>query len=215
MCTNKQVELCFYLFTYTRSWALLEKPPILQPLKNFPAFYGAQSFNTVFTRALHWSLSWAISIQSTPSHHISLRSISIFSTHLRPRNQSGLDDSCCFYVFQFLFFLLHLSKTSPSLSTPLNTQQRRLSRILPVGHLDRWSFRNTSCRWCAARAVSCFAPIGQDGVPTPTRLLFSPKYKHTYIYKQNPVSLHIHFYLKDRGSIYLRNADIIASIHML
>jgi hypothetical protein len=31
----------------------------------------------VFTRALHWSLSWARSIQSIPSHPISLRSILI------------------------------------------------------------------------------------------------------------------------------------------
>jgi hypothetical protein len=36
----------------------------------------------VFTRAVHWSLSWARSIQSTPSHPISLRSILILSTHL-------------------------------------------------------------------------------------------------------------------------------------
>jgi hypothetical protein len=34
----------------------------------------------VFPRALHWSLSWAKSIQSTPSHPISLRSILILST---------------------------------------------------------------------------------------------------------------------------------------
>jgi hypothetical protein len=39
-------------------WALLEKPPIVQPLKNFPAFYGTRRFITVFTRALQWSLSW-------------------------------------------------------------------------------------------------------------------------------------------------------------
>jgi hypothetical protein len=31
--------------------------PIVQPLKNFPAFYGTRRFKTVFTRALHWSLS--------------------------------------------------------------------------------------------------------------------------------------------------------------
>jgi glutamate/tyrosine decarboxylase-like PLP-dependent enzyme len=30
----------------------------VQPLKNFPAFHGTRRFNTVFTRALHWSLSW-------------------------------------------------------------------------------------------------------------------------------------------------------------
>jgi hypothetical protein len=48
-----------HLLTYLRSWALLEKPPIKQPLKNFPEFYGNCSFITMFTRALPWSLSWA------------------------------------------------------------------------------------------------------------------------------------------------------------
>jgi hypothetical protein len=67
-----------YLLTYLRSWALLEEPLIGQPLKNFPAFYGTRRFNTVFTRVLHWSLSWAVWIQSTASYPISLRSILIF-----------------------------------------------------------------------------------------------------------------------------------------
>jgi hypothetical protein len=67
--------------TYSRSWALLEKPLIVRPLKN-SVFHGTRRFNTVFTRDLHWSLSWAISIQYTPSHPISLRSILILSTHL-------------------------------------------------------------------------------------------------------------------------------------
>jgi hypothetical protein len=35
----------------------------------------------VFTRTFHWSLSWATSIHSTPSHPISSRSILILSTH--------------------------------------------------------------------------------------------------------------------------------------
>jgi hypothetical protein len=39
-------------------WALLKKLPIVQLFKNFPAFYGTRRFITVFTRALHWSLSW-------------------------------------------------------------------------------------------------------------------------------------------------------------
>jgi hypothetical protein len=39
--------------THSRSWALLEKSPIVQLLKNFPAFYGTRSFFTVFTKALH------------------------------------------------------------------------------------------------------------------------------------------------------------------
>jgi hypothetical protein len=34
----------------------------------FPAFYGTRKFITVFTRDLHWSLSWARWIQSIPSY---------------------------------------------------------------------------------------------------------------------------------------------------
>jgi hypothetical protein len=43
----------------THSWtsALLEEPPIVKIVKNFPKFYGNRRFITVFTRALHWSLS--------------------------------------------------------------------------------------------------------------------------------------------------------------
>jgi hypothetical protein len=55
-------------FIHSWSWVLLEKLPIVQPLKNFPEFYGTQRFITVFTRALHWSLSWVRSIQSIPPH---------------------------------------------------------------------------------------------------------------------------------------------------
>jgi hypothetical protein len=76
--------------THSWSWALLEKLPIVQLLKNFPEFYGTRRFITVFTRALHWSLSWARWIQSIPSHHISLRFILILSTHLRLGLPNGL-----------------------------------------------------------------------------------------------------------------------------
>jgi hypothetical protein len=84
--------------THSWSWALLEKPPIVQPLKNFPAFYGTRRFITAFTRALHWPLSWAKSIQSIPSHP---RSILILSTHLRLGLPSGsflLDFTPIFYI---------------------------------------------------------------------------------------------------------------------
>jgi hypothetical protein len=37
--------------------SLLEKLPIVQALKKFPAFYGTKRFITVFTRVIHWSLS--------------------------------------------------------------------------------------------------------------------------------------------------------------
>jgi hypothetical protein len=62
----------------------------VQLLKNSLAFYGTWRFNTVFTRALHWSLSWDISIQPNPSQPISLRSILILPTHLRLGFPSGL-----------------------------------------------------------------------------------------------------------------------------
>jgi hypothetical protein len=35
--------------THSSSWALLEKPPIVQLLQNFPAFYGKRRFITAFT----------------------------------------------------------------------------------------------------------------------------------------------------------------------
>jgi hypothetical protein len=63
------------------SWALLQKPPVVQVLKNFSTFYGTQRFITMFTRALHWSPSWARSIQSILPHPISL---SIQSTPSHP-----------------------------------------------------------------------------------------------------------------------------------
>jgi hypothetical protein len=39
----------FISFTHSWSWALLEKLPILQLFKNFPAFYGTRRFSTMFT----------------------------------------------------------------------------------------------------------------------------------------------------------------------
>jgi hypothetical protein len=87
--TNHEIY-CARHITHSWSWALPEKLPIVQLLKNFPAFYGSRRFITVFTRDLHWSLSWARSIQSIPSHPISLRSILILSTHLLLGLPSGL-----------------------------------------------------------------------------------------------------------------------------
>jgi hypothetical protein len=70
------------------SWALFEKPPVAQLLKYFPIFYRIWRFITVFTRPIHWSPSWARSIQSIPLDHIFLRSILILSSHLRLRLHS-------------------------------------------------------------------------------------------------------------------------------
>lgn len=62
------------------------------------------------------------------------------------------------------------------------------------------------------RAVSCLAPIGQDGVLPATPLLGSPKYKHIHIWKASNSTL---FYPKERGSIHVRNVGIIAHMHMV
>jgi hypothetical protein len=56
---------------------LLEKLTVAQLVNKFSAFYGTRMFITVFTRARHWSISWARWIQSSPSHAVSLRSILI------------------------------------------------------------------------------------------------------------------------------------------
>jgi hypothetical protein len=45
------------LFFYPWSRALLEKPSVVQLLKNFPILYGTRKFITVLTRVRHWSLS--------------------------------------------------------------------------------------------------------------------------------------------------------------
>jgi hypothetical protein len=98
ICQSKLNNIySWYILIYLQSWALIEKPPIVQLPKNFSKFYETRSFITVFTRALHWSLSWARWLQSIPSHLISLRSKLILSTHLhysdwvragRPRGRS-------------------------------------------------------------------------------------------------------------------------------
>jgi hypothetical protein len=84
---------------------LLEKLPIVQLLKNFPAFYETRRFITVFTRAFHWSLSWARSIQS--NHPISLSSILILFTHLRLGLPSG------FFPYGFSINILYVFLFSP------------------------------------------------------------------------------------------------------
>jgi hypothetical protein len=93
-------------------WALLEKPLVAQLFKNFPAFYGTQRFITVFTRALHWSLSWARSIQSIPPNPIYLRSILILSTHLHLGLPGGLSPAgfptIILYAFLFTPSVLHV-----------------------------------------------------------------------------------------------------------
>jgi hypothetical protein len=99
-------------FTHSWHWTLLEEPPILQLLKNFPAFFGTRRFITVFTRSQHWSLSW--SIQSIPAHPISLRSILILSTHLRLGLPSSLFPSGFPTNILYAFLVYPIRATCPA-----------------------------------------------------------------------------------------------------
>ena len=83
-CTAR--TLCWVVLTYLLTpWSrvFLEKLTGSQLVKKFPAFYGTPRFITAFTSARHLSLSWTSSIQSTPPHPTSCRSILILSSHLR------------------------------------------------------------------------------------------------------------------------------------
>jgi hypothetical protein len=53
----------------------------VQPLKDFPTFYGTRRFISTFTRAHHLFLSQARPIHSKPPYVISPTSILILSTH--------------------------------------------------------------------------------------------------------------------------------------
>ena len=77
-----------YLLT-PRSTALFEMLACSHLVNKFPLFYGTQKFITVFTSARHLSLSWARSIQSTPSHPTSWKYILVLSSHLRQGFSSG------------------------------------------------------------------------------------------------------------------------------
>jgi hypothetical protein len=70
-------------------------------------------FNTVFTRTLHWSLSWVSSIQSIPPYSMSLRSILLLSSHLYYRvscrslfRELNFSTVTYLYIFEILCFII-------------------------------------------------------------------------------------------------------------
>jgi hypothetical protein len=83
-------------------------------LKNFPIFYGTQKFITVFTRALHWSLSWARSIHSIPPHPIPLRFILMLSSYLRLGLPSDLYPSGFSTKILYAFLFSPIRATCPA-----------------------------------------------------------------------------------------------------
>jgi hypothetical protein len=121
-----------------RSWVLV-KPPVAQLNKNLPT---TQRFITVFSRALHRSLSWARWIQFKPPKTISLRSTLILSSRLRLVLPSGL------YSFEFPpKFNMHFSSAyscympCPAYPSRLNAKLRGLSP--QASYTDRAS---SACR---------------------------------------------------------------------
>jgi hypothetical protein len=76
------------------------KLPVVRLPKNFSTFHGTWRFVTMFTRALHWSLAWARSIQSIPPHPIYLRSILVLCAHLHLDLLSGFSTNV---QYTFLF----------------------------------------------------------------------------------------------------------------
>ena len=78
------------IYSLNGAESFLKSQPVLQLVKKFPAFYGTRTFITAFTSARFLSLSWANSIQSTPLHPTSWKSILILSSHLRLGLPSGL-----------------------------------------------------------------------------------------------------------------------------
>jgi hypothetical protein len=111
-----------------RSCGLLEKLPIVELLKKFLTFYGIRRFITVFTRSLHWSLSWTRLIQSIPSHSISLRSRS----EKTDRNMS------CAVLHPFPVIRtsgIMISSDIINLSLSYCTQECNMSFLFPIADL--------------------------------------------------------------------------------
>jgi hypothetical protein len=91
------------------SRVLLVKLIVTQLVMKSLAFYG-----TVFTRARHWSLSWARCIQFTPFKSIYLRSILILSSHLRLCHPSGLFPSDFPIKILYEFLISPMDATFPT-----------------------------------------------------------------------------------------------------
>jgi hypothetical protein len=79
-----------YLLTYVWIWALPEKLPIVQPFRKIPAIWRNMKVHHRVHKSPPLVPILSHSIQTIPSHPISLRSILILSTHLRLGLPSGL-----------------------------------------------------------------------------------------------------------------------------
>jgi hypothetical protein len=87
------------------------RSPNFASTQELPNFLWNPKFITVFTRALHWSLSYVRWIQSIAPYSIPLRSTLTLSIHLGPGLLGGLFASGfptnILYAFLFTPFVLH------------------------------------------------------------------------------------------------------------
>jgi hypothetical protein len=89
------IEILTYLLTYLFTYLLqgaeyLKSWLSLSLSKKYCFLYGTLKFITVFTKARHWTPSWASWIQFAPSIPVSQRSSLMLSSHLRLGLPSGL-----------------------------------------------------------------------------------------------------------------------------
>jgi hypothetical protein len=115
------ITIRFHMSLQLPPWSrvVFDKLIVTHLVKKFPAFCGTGTSITVFTRARHGFLPWAICIQSTTFHSISPRSI-LISSHLRLDLPSVFFFSVlklCTY-FSSLPCVLHAPSISSSLSRP-------------------------------------------------------------------------------------------------
>jgi hypothetical protein len=126
---------------------------------------------SAFTRALHWSLFWAKSIQFIPSHPTSQRSILILSTHLRLGLPSGLFPSGI--PTNILYAFLWMLEGLLNVFVVTVTRWAELAMFLAARKLSWVSEWASSC-WCFIqwRSVSFRYYIG----PILEREMFGPLY---------------------------------------
>jgi hypothetical protein len=83
--------LLIYLLTHSMVQNIIWRTACHLAYQKISCFlYRNRSFITLFTKARHWTLSWASWVQFAPSISVSLRSILMLSSHLRPGFPSGL-----------------------------------------------------------------------------------------------------------------------------
>jgi hypothetical protein len=139
--------------------------------QELPAFYGTWSLVTVFTRALHWSLSWARLIQSIQPHPVSLRSILILSTHLYLVLPSGffvLAFSPISYMHSFSSHSCYISYPShPPSRDHFNYTWRRL-QVTELLIMEFWNNLNEEGNGLGSRFLrddyQVYRPLGRDAV---------------------------------------------------